>query len=185
MDQRQALDELKAIRQIMDRARRKTSGEDGWFMVAAGVTWFVSFLGTQYLPERAFIWFMIGVYAAFAAACTWLWIRSRRRGRVKSSIWRLIALWWIAAAIFDAFLIWALDLTAGEELALLIILTIALGYVQFGLFTHWAISVTGAVIGVLAVGASYLVPDFFFLAMGVLGGGTLVASGLWLTRQGE
>ena len=43
MDQNQAIDDLKAIRQIMDRARRTSGGGGGWFMVLWGIILFIGF----------------------------------------------------------------------------------------------------------------------------------------------
>nr|HID12202.1 hypothetical protein [Anaerolineae bacterium] len=185
MDSDRALDDLKAIRQIMERTRRATGGYGGWIMVLWGVVWFIGFLGTQFLPDEVIGWLWLVLNTIGAAGTVWLGVRMGRRGGVYSPIWRPILLWWLALGVFDVLLVWLFGLGSGLDLALLIILTIALGYFQFGLFTHWVISGIGALIAALSVGAAVLLPEYFYLAMAILGGGLLVESGLWFVRHEE
>jgi len=81
-------------------------------------------------------------------------------------------------------MIWLFGLRDGD-IGLLILLTIALGYFQFGLFTHWIISGIGLFIAVISVGAALLLPGYFGLVMALLGGGVLIVTGLWFVRQGK
>jgi len=183
MEPDRALDDLKAIRQVMERTRRATGGHGGWFMVLWGAVWFVGFLGNQFLPQEASGWLWLVLDVAGAVGSIWLGVRMGHRGGVRSSIWQPILLWWLVLVAFDGLLVWLFHLDAGPDLALLITLTMALGYVQFGLFTHWAISVIGALIAALAVGAALLLPEYFCLAQAILGGGLLMGSGLWLVHH--
>lgn len=183
MDPNRAMDDLRTIRQIMDRTRRTSAGEGGWFMVAAGVMWLLGFLGQQFLPPRLVGWGWLVANGLGLGTIAWLAARMMRRSAIKSPIFGVIMLWWLALFVFDVLLAWLFRLDAASSISLLIVLTIALGYIQFGLFTHWIISVTGFLLAVLTVAAWLLAPAYFCLAVGVLGGGTLVASGLWLARQ--
>ncbi len=110
-----------------------------------------------------------------------------QRARTKSSsLWSSLLLYWLALAAFDGVLIWKLQLyTSGLHLALLIVLTIALGYVQFGLFTHWSISIIGLFIGLLAVALATWLPGYFNLGVALLGGGALIGGGLRALRYGR
>ncbi len=110
----------------------------------------------------------------------------RRASKISSTIWLPILLWWLALAAFDAVLIWRLRLYMdGPDFAFLIVLTIALGYIQFGLFTHWSISAIGLFIGLLAVFTATWLPEYFNLGVAVLGGGALIGGGLWFPHRGE
>lgn len=82
-------------------------------------------------------------------------------------------------------LFWLFPVRSGQQIGLLIILTVALAYFQIGLFTHWLLSAMGLFIGALAVGATLLAPQYFNLAMAVLGAGALIGGGLWFLRQEE
>ena len=64
-----------------------------------------------------------------------------------------------------------------------IVLTVALTYVQVGLFSHWAISLVGAALATLTVATELAVPGYFFVMMAFLSGGLLVGSGLWFVRR--
>jgi hypothetical protein len=183
MDQNQALDDLKAIRQIMDRARRTSGGGGGWFMVVWGIILFIGFSGSQFLPDVYLggMWAVLNILGMVISV--WLGIRMGQHSGISlSSIWRSILFWWLSLGIFDALLVWLFHLD-GHDMALLSILTVALGYVLFGLFTHWSISAVGALMAILAVGATLLIPSYFSLAIGVLVGGLLIGSGLWLIRK--
>ena len=190
MQPQDAMDDLKAIRQIMERARRASDGFGGWFMVLWGVIWFLGFTGTHALVrlqrDEAIIWLWAPLNTLGILGSIYLGIRMAGRARTKSSsLWTSILFWWLALAAFDGVLIWQFRLyTNGLHMALLIVLTIALGYVQFGLFTHWSISVIGLFLGLLAVVLVTWMPAYFNLGFAVLGGGALIGGGLWILRYG-
>jgi hypothetical protein len=183
MDPNQAVDDLKVIRQIMGRTRSAIGRQGGWIMVLWGVIWFIGFSSSQFLPDLAgWIWLVLNVVGMMLT----VWLGTRiGRGDVRVSFWRPVLLWLLSLVIFDALLVWLFDMTDAHNLLLLFLLTIALGYVQFGLFTHWIFGVVGVLMAVIAVGARLLASDYFFLAIGVLGGGVLAGGGLWVVRQEE
>jgi len=182
------MNDLRAIRQIMERARRASDGFGGWFMVLWGVIWFLGFTGTHALVrlqrDEAIIWLWAPLNTLGILGSIYLGIRMAGRARTKSSsLWTSILFWWLALAAFDGVLIWQFRLyTNGLHMALLIVLTIALGYIQFGLFTHWSISVIGLFLGLLAVVLVTWMPAYFNLGFAVLGGSALIGGGLWVLR---
>lgn len=185
MDSERARDDLKAIRQVMDRTRRTAGRHGGWFMVVWGIVWFVGFLGTQFLPDRIVLWFWQVLTLLGAIISVWIGIRVGRGSDVRSSILRPLILWWLALIVFDVLLAWLFGLHTDRDLTLLIVLTVALSYFQFGLFTHWAISLVGALLAVLTVAAALLLPEYLSLAMAFLGGGVLTVSGLLFIRHAD
>jgi len=186
MKEERVLDDLRAIREVMERTRRASGGQGGWFMILWGVIWFLGFAGTHFLLHAdlpyAVNWLWAGLNGIGIILSTWLGVRFQRHA-VRSTLWRAILLWWLALAVFDGLLIWLFGLTRGEEIVLLIILTVALGYVLFGLFSHWAISLIGLFFAALSVVMSIFLPAYFNLAFAFLGGGILVAGGAWFVRQ--
>jgi hypothetical protein len=185
MNSHHALDDLKAIRQMMERTRQSAAEPGGWYMVLWGVIWFFGLLGNQFLPSEAASWFWPTLTVLGIAGSVWIGIRSGRQGNVRSSMLRPLMLWWVALFVFDGLLIWQFKLFDDHALTLLIILTVALGYFQFGLFTHWSISLVGVLLSILVVGTSILLPEYFHLAMAFLGGGTLIVSGALFIRRGK
>jgi len=152
-------------------------------MILWGAIWFVGFLGNQFLPDETagLLWFGLNILGA--AISVWLGVRSGRQGGVRSTAWRPILLWWLALFIFDVLMVWLFQLHTGRDLTLLITLTVALGFVLFGLFVYWVISAVGVLVAVLVVGAVVLLPDYLYLAMAFLGGGLLMGRGVWFVRR--
>lgn len=184
MDSNRASDDLKIIRQMMERTRRESGEHGGWhIMVLWGAVWFFGFLGTQFLPDEVIAWLWPVLCILGAAVSVWLGVRVGRRGGVHSSVWRLILLWWSPLFVLDVLLIWLFRLYDGRDLTLLIVLTVAVGYFQVGIFSHWTISGIGTLIAALAVGTAVLLPEYLFLAMAFLGGGGLIGCGLWFIRH--
>ena len=180
MEPDRALDDLKIIRRMMERTRREMGGYGGWhIMVLWGTIWFFGFLGTQFLPDAILAWLWPGLCTLGAAVSVWLGVRMGRQGGVHSSIWRLILLWWLPLIVFAVLVAWLFRLNDGRDLTLLIVLTVAVGYFQTGVFTYWVISGIGTLIAASAVGAAVLAPEYFFLVMALAGGGGLIGSGLW------
>lgn len=188
MQPRDAMDDLKAIRRIMEQARRSSGGFGGWFMVLWGVIWLLGFAGTHFLWQvrRGDLvgWLWLPLDLAGVVGTLYFGVRMSRRARVRSSaLWKLIVLWWLALAVFVLVLVWLLPVHE-EKIPLLIILTIGLGYFLFGLFAHWSISAVGVFLAVVAIGAALLFPDWLYLAVAVLGGGALIGTGFAAIRYG-
>jgi hypothetical protein len=182
MDRNQALDDLKAIRQIMGRTQREAGKPGGWSMVIAGVMCLIGFSATQFLPDGYINWTWAAISIAGTGAMIWIAARSTRRSGVRTPLWWPIFLFWWALAGFDVLLIWLFDVTDGIQIGLVILLTVATGYAQLGLLYHWLITAVGILIGILSIGTFFLAPDYFPLAMGILGGGMLIGSGLRMAR---
>ena len=183
MDPNQAVDDLKAIRQIMGRTRSAIGRQGGWIMVLWGAIWFIGFSSSRLLPDLSgWIWLVLIIVGM--ALTIWLGTRIGR-GDVRVSFWKPVFSWLLSLVVFDALLVWLFGVTGTHDLLLLFLLTIALGYVQFSLFTHWVFGVVGVLLAVITVGARVLAPDYFLLAIGVLGGSVLAGSGLWIVRQEE
>jgi len=183
MDPNQAVDDLKAIRQIMGRTRSAIGNQGGWIMVVWGVIWLIGFPSNQLLPNLAgWIWLVLTIVGM--ALTIWLGTRMGQ-GDVRISFWKPVVSWLLSLVIFDALLIWLFGITGTQDLLLLFLLTIALGYVQFGLFTHRIFGIVGVLMAVVTMGARLLTPDYFFSVVGALGGGVLAGSGLWMARQEE
>jgi hypothetical protein len=184
MDSRDASNDLKIIREIMDRTRRMDAGEGGWFMILWGIIWLLGFSGTQFAPGPAVGWIWLVLNTIGLGITLWLAIRFSRN-TVRSSTGRVIFLWWASLLVFDGLVAWLFGFEPGPDVALLIVLTIGLGYVLFGLFAHWMISLVGALIAALAAGATVLMPNYLFLSIAIIGGGLLLGTGVWFVRQGK
>lgn len=186
MNDKQVMDDLKAIRQVIDRTRQAASGEDGWLSVVGGTIWLVGFLGQQFLPEHLVGWAWAGVNTIGLLVIAWLLTRAARQKSTSPPLLRSIMFSWLALGVFDVLFVWLFELETAYHLPLLILITIALGYAQMGLlFVYWPLVVVGAAITALAVGAFLLAQPYFFLIVALLGGGLLIGTGLLMVRSGR
>jgi hypothetical protein len=186
MDPNQALDDLKTIRQIMDRTQKAAGGHGGWFMLIAGVMWLVGFAGNQFLSEEYAGWVWAAANVVGMLAMIWTGLRLSKYSGVSTPLWKPIFFFWIALAIFDVLLAWLFGVNGSDRIGLLILLTVTMGYVQIGvIFQHRLIGTTGVLIAVLTLGAHFLLPAYFSLVMATLGSGLLIGSGLWMVRAGR
>jgi hypothetical protein len=85
--------------------------------------------------------------------------------------------------LFALVLVWLLELRTMREITLLIVLTIALSYIQAGLFSDRRLIAVGLLLAVLVISTWWLLPGYFFLVMAFLGGGVLIGSGIWFLRS--
>lgn len=184
MDRNQALDDLKTIRQIMKRTQREAGRHGGWFILIAGVMWLVGFTANQFLPEEYAGWTWSVVNLGGMSAMIWAGIRLMRHGDIRTPWWKPIFFFWMTLAGFAMLLGWLFGVNNSIQIGLLAILVAALGYVQIGaIFQSLHISTTGILVAALTIGAFFLTPDYFLLAMALLGGGLLIGSGLWMIRS--
>jgi hypothetical protein len=184
MDANHAMDDLKTIRKIMTRTRQSAGGEGGWIMVMWGCIWFIGFMSSQFLsPDVAgWVWFVIDALGFIGTVVIARY--TGRRNRLTSSVWRAVFLWWFVMIVFDVVIIWMFDISM-ENVLLLVILTLAFSFIQFGLFSHWVISAMGVLWVLIVTVTTSFAPDYFHLMMGLVGGGSLIGGGLWLVRKGE
>jgi hypothetical protein len=186
MNENQALNDLKAIRQIMDRTRRAAAGDSGWFTAVGGIIWLLGFLGHQFLPEHLVGWTWVVVNTGGMLTIAWLWTRLERQGNVSSPMMRPIMLAWLALGVFDVLFIWLFEMETIYHVPMLILITIALGYAQIGLlFSQWPLCAIGVALVALVVGAFLLAQAYFFLIVALLGGGLMIGTGLWMVRSGK
>ena len=71
---------------------------------------------------------------------------------------------------------------SGIQIQSFITVLIAAIYMIMGLWTGYRLTVIGAILAVLVVSALFLAPAQFPLMVSILGGGTLIAGGLWMRR---
>jgi len=70
----------------------------------------------------------------------------------------------------------------GAQIGALIPLLFAWIYIVMGVWMGWRFALAGVALGALTLGGFFLIHQHFLLWMAFVGGGTLVATGLWLRR---
>ena len=184
MEQTEAAADLQAVQLTMDRTRQAIAHSGaGYYMIIWGIDWLVGFSGSQFLqPETTgLVWTAAHVVAAVACLVASLAFRNTKTERAGQR--PRLGLFWGALFAYCIVWMWLLRPQTESE-ATLFIATIAMfGYVVMGLWLSSRLfAAVGIAVTVLAVAAHLLVPAHFSLVMALLGGGTLIGSGTYVTR---
>lgn len=183
MEHNDALEDLRVIRQVMEQTRRSIAmGGGGYFMIIWGVVWLLGFLNSQFLtgPMEGWIWLALDTLGIIATLAVGFRLGTRMRVRPG---WRL-GVFWLALLIYGGLWVWILRPPDAMRGALFIVTVAMFGYVVMGL---WLASGLIAWVGVgvtgLVVAGYCLIPAYFAAWMALLGGGTLIGSGMYILRR--
>lgn len=182
----EAEETLAIIQSMMKKTRRSISSSGGYsFLIVWGVVWFLGFLGSQFLPQEigGYTWMILDTLGGIISA--FLGFRMSRRVRSSSSAisGKHIGIFWILLFCYVIATIavsWPAD---GKQLAMYIILFVMVGWMAMGLLLSFYSIWPGLVITVLALVGYFLLPDIFYLWMAVLGGGGMIAFGLFIRSR--
>jgi hypothetical protein len=182
----EAEEALTVIQAMMQKTRRAISSSGAYmFLIVWGVMWLLGFLGSQFLPQETsgYAWMILDILGGILSAI--LGIRMNRGLRSSSSItsgkriglfWSLLFLYCFAAVAIS----WPAD---GKRLAMYIILFVMVGWVAMSLLLSFTSVWPGLIITALALIGYFLLPGIFYLWMAVLGGGGMIALGLYIRSR--
>ncbi len=177
---------LEAIQLMTQKTRRSISNSGITLtLFITGVVWLVGYACTQFLtgPLVAYIWAGLSLLGSTLGVL----IGSRMGRRVRSpstSVYaRRIGIFWLLLVLYAAAVIAVARPADGKQVTMLIILFIMIGHFAAGMllsysYTWWALPVTA-----LALAGYYLLPAYFYLWMGVLGGGGMIALALYIRSR--
>ena len=178
----EALEALRAVRQVEERARRAIGlAGGGPILMIWGVVWFIGFLGNQLLtvPHVGRLWAVVDL----AGIVGTLWVVSRLHRRVIDPLGPRIGLFWLLLVGYGVIWVWIAQPMGGRQLGLLLSTIAMFGYVVLGLWIDTTFLWIGLGVTALALLGYLAVPDFFDLWMALLGGGALFASGVRIQRS--
>jgi hypothetical protein len=186
----EAEESLAAIQRMMQRTRHSIA-DSGIYMslIVTGIVWLVGYVCTQFLPQGVVVYIWIGLSVLGGAVAAVLGIRMGKRVRSPSvaataaAMAKRIGLFWLLLVFYCIVTIavaWPLD---GKQRTLIIILFIMIGQLSMGLLlpfssVWWALPITA-----LALIGYFLLPGIFYLWMGVLGGGGMIAFGFYIRSR--
>lgn len=182
----EAEESLAAIQNIMQKTRRSIArGNAHISLIITGIIWLIGFMSTQFLPGVIVAYIWIGLSILGTALATILNIRMAKRVRSPSTaatakrialIWLLLAVYGIAAIAVA----WPLD---GKQLTIFIILFVMVGWLAMGLLLSIISIWPGLILIALLLTGYFLLPNIFYLWMGILGGGGMIALGLYIRSR--
>lgn len=187
LDKSQAAQALADI----DRSQRYSSslysyGRAAPYLIVAGLMWLVADLLMQFSPfSKTWIWpvvSLIGTMAFFAVAT----LQTRPEGRVgaptRPGLFGRIVVVWLAVFAFMVATFAIYGLQDGRQQHSFIGVFFGCLYVAVGVFMGWRMVAIGMALTALSLFGFYAVHEYYLAYMGVVGGGALILSGLWLRR---
>lgn len=177
----EAEEALAAVQAIMKKTRHSIASSGAYiFLIITGIVWLVGFVSNQFLAANllGYIWGVMSVLGS--AAAIFIGTRMDRRVRspgINTSARRAIT-FWLLLLIYAVAIIAIAQPTDGKQVTMFIILFIMIGQLSMGLLLSfssvwWALPITA-----LALIGYFLLPDYFYLWMGVLVGGGMILLGL-------
>ena len=146
-----------------------------------GVVWALGYGLSDWWPALAgWIWLALDLVGV-AASILITGIGHARRGAGHGMTWRIAALaLTVLAYLAAAFLVMAPQ--TGRQVSTFITLTVALAYSTVGIWAGPRWMMAGVAVCAAALIGYFHVPVYFNTWMGLVGGGALVLSGIWLRR---
>lgn len=179
----EAEEALAAIQAVMKKTRHSIASSGAYiFLIATGVVWLGGFLATQFLTGAVVAYIWIGLSVLGSAVATILGMRRapRVRGPSASASAKRAGLFWLFLVFYAIAVIAVARPTDGKQVTMFIVLFIMIGQLSMGLLLSfssvwWALPITA-----LALAGYFLLPDLFYLWMGILVGGGMIALGLYI-----
>jgi hypothetical protein len=180
-------EEALAAIQIMMQKTRHSIARSGTYitLIVTGIVWLVGYMCTQFLSGEIVVYIWIGLSILGSALATVLGIRMGRRLRSSSTTAtaKRIGLFWLLLVFYCMATIavaWPID---GKQLTIFIVLFIMVGQLAMGLLFSFAAVWWTLPITALVLISYFLLPGFFYLWMGVLGGGGMIALAIYIRSR--
>ena len=178
----EAEEALDIIQNISNKTKTSIANGGANFLILWGIVWFLGFAAGHFIqgPMVGYMWMGLSLCGSIIS----FFLGRRMDGQVKSPIGRLIGQIWIVIFIFT--IIAVILVLPGNDyaaLSMMIITMVMLGYTIMGLFTNPFISFVGLFVTVMGLLSYFLIPRFFGISMAVFGGGTLIASGIYMQKK--
>ena len=179
----EAEEALAAIQSVTQKTRRSIASSGAYiFLVITGIVWLVGFLATQFLTGAIVAYIWMGISILGTALSIPLGTRMGRRVRNPSfnASTKRAVIFWLLLIFYCIAVIAIARPTDGKQVTMFIVLFIMIGQLSMSLLlsfsaTWWALPITA-----LTLVGYFLLPGIFYLWMGILVGGGMIALGLYI-----
>ena len=182
----EAEEALEAIQKVTQKTRRSFASSGAHIsLIVTGIVWLVGYLCTQFLTGDIVVYIWVALSVLGGALATVLGIRMGRRVRGPSTLVyaKRVGIFWLLLIFYGAATIAIARPTDGKQLTMLVILFIMVGQLAMGLLFSFSAAWWVLPITVLALAGYFLLPGYFYLWMAVLGGGGMIALGLYIRSR--
>jgi hypothetical protein len=178
---------LDVIQSMVKKTRRAVSSSGSYlFLVVWGFIWLAGFTCSQFLTDAIVgrIWAVLNILGAVLSAIIGIRLnRGVRSTAVSPLLGKRLGLFWLLLWLFCAATIAVIWPPEPKQLAMIIILFVMTGWIAMSLLlsvisTYWGVGFVA-----LALAAYFLIPDYFYIIMAVLGGGGMVALGFYIRSR--
>ncbi len=181
----EAEEALVAIQTTMQKTRHAIASSGTYItLIVTGIVWLIGFVCTQFLPEiSGYIWTGLGVFGGILGTVWGFRMGSRVRSPATTATAKRVGLFWLFMVLYCVAMIavaWPLD---GKQVTVFVVLFAMIGHLAMGLLLSFAAIWWPLPITALVLISYFLLPDLFYLWMGVLGGGGMIALGLYIRSR--
>jgi hypothetical protein len=179
----EAEEALAAIQKITQKTRHSiASGGTYITLIVTGIVWMIGFMSTQFLPKEivGYIWGGLSILGGILGTVLGFRMGSRVHSPSTATIAKRIGLFWLLLVFYGITAIAIARPTDGKQATMLIVLFIMIGYLAMSLLFSFASVWWPLPITALALIGYFLLPDFFYLWMSILGGGGMIILGLYI-----
>ncbi|PKO19086.1 MAG: hypothetical protein CVU39_00615 [Chloroflexi bacterium HGW-Chloroflexi-10] len=179
----EAEEALAAIQKVTQKTRHSISSSGAYiFLIITGAIWLVGFVATQFLPAPVvgIIWTVTSILGTVLGIL--LGMRRGRHVRAPSTATyvKRIGIFWLLLILFCIAIITVVQPLDGKQQTMIVILFIMIGQTAMGLLFSFSTSWWALPIAALALTGYFLLPGIFYLWMGILVGGGMIALGVYI-----
>jgi len=182
----EAEEALAAIQKMAQKTRHSIANSGTYItLIVTGIVWLIGFTCQQFLPKEitGYIWTGLVILGNILGFVLGFRMGKRVRSPSTAAIAKRIGLFWLLLFFYCIATIavaWPLD---GKQATMCIVLFIMVGQLAMGLLfsfstTWWTLPVTA-----LTLAGYFLLPGIFYLWMGILGGGGMIALALYIRSR--
>ena len=179
----EAEEALAAIQTMMKKTRRAISNSGAYnFLILWGFIWTVGFLNSQFLPNQtaSYVWIGLDIAGGILSAIIGIRLNRGIRTTTPTTTGKRIAFFWLILFLYCVMataVAWPVD---GKQLAMFIIFFVTIGWISMGLLLSFASAWWGLALIALSLISYFVFPGVFYLLMAILGGGGMIALGMYI-----
>lgn len=182
----EAEEALATIQEVTRKTRHSIASSGAHFsLIVTGTVWLVGFLCTQFLSGSILVAIWIGLSVVGGTVASLLGMRRSKQVRSVSAgltARRLDLIWMLLVVFCGAAIAVAWPLT-GIQLTFFIVLFVMIGWLVMGVELSFTPVWPGLVVIALMLLGYFFLPGYFYLWMGILGGGGMIALGLYIRSR--
>jgi hypothetical protein len=182
VSKRDAQESLEAVQLVSKQLRQAVaSGSTPYYMILWGAILLSGYIASHFTTGLLAGWIWLGLTGSGTVLSLIIGIYSRTKMRTGNS--RRIMYLWLAIMVYSALFWWIAAPSTREQASLLTVIFFLFGYVVSGLWMEATAAWMGLITTALAViGYAFFLP-YFYLWLGLIVGGTMILSGVYILRR--